>query len=185
MNSLPFLNDFLIILAAAALIIFVSRPLRLPNVVGFLLTGLLIGPSGELEKSGANEVIPEEFETSIEIFTRVLEQYRIPRNVVNAQIKVIRDENYSMLRGLPQTSRGLERVAQLLAAGTADTFLVIDGTTAAGKTVRELDLATKTDANIIAVVRGDKPIVNPPRLSLGASRHAGAGRYPRQHGQSL
>jgi K+/H+ antiporter YhaU regulatory subunit KhtT len=67
-----------------------------------------------------------------------------------------------MLRGLPQTSRGLERVAQFLAAGTADTFLVIDGTTAAGKTVRELDLATKTDANIVAVVRGDKPIVNPP-----------------------
>jgi len=162
MNSLPFLNDFLIILAAAVLIIFVSRPLRLPSVVGFLLTGLLIGPSGlnfiqdrhqveafaisdpyatrtgarlarslnsklyvivrtrlvsevdELEKSGANEVIPEEFETSIEIFTRVLEQYRIPRNVVNAQIKVIRDENCSMLGGLPQTSRGLERVAQLL-----------------------------------------------------------------------
>lgn len=121
----------------------------------------LVSEVEELEKLGANEVIPEEFETSIEIFTRVLDQYRIPRNLVNAQIKVIRDENYGMLRGLPQTSRGLERVAHLLAAGTADMFLVSEQSTAAEKTLSDLDLATKTGVNLIAVVRGDKPIITP------------------------
>jgi CPA2 family monovalent cation:H+ antiporter-2 len=115
----------------------------------------------ELEKLGADEVIPEEFETSIEIFTRVLDQYRIPRNVINAQIKVIRDENYGMLRGLPQTSRGLERVTQLLTAGTSDIFLVTPESITAGKTLLELDLRAKTGANLIAVVRGDKPYISP------------------------
>jgi CPA2 family monovalent cation:H+ antiporter-2 len=121
----------------------------------------LVSEVEELEKLGANEVIPEEFETSIEIFTRVLDQYRIPRNVINAQIKVIRDENYGMLRGLPQTAQALERVSQLLTAGTSDIFLVTHESIAAGRTLLELDLRAKTGANLIAVVRGDRPIISP------------------------
>ncbi len=121
----------------------------------------LVSEVDELSKIGANEVIPEEFETSIEIFTRVLEQFHIPRNVVNAQIQVIRDENYRMLRGLPVTGRALDRVAQLLAAGTSDTFLVTDDSIAANRTIRELHLRKKTGATLIAIVRGEKPFINP------------------------
>ena len=36
----------------------------------------------ELIKLGADEVIPEEFEVSIEIFAKVLETYKVPRNVI-------------------------------------------------------------------------------------------------------
>ncbi|MGH2568830.1 MAG: cation:proton antiporter, partial [Bacteroidota bacterium] len=46
MQHLPFLQDFLIILAAAVVVLFASRPLGFPGIVGFLLTGMLIGPSG-------------------------------------------------------------------------------------------------------------------------------------------
>ncbi len=123
----------------------------------------MVAEVDELARLGANEVIPEEFETSIEIFTRVLDQYHIPRNVVNAQIQVIRNENYSMLRGLPQTSRGLERMTQLLAAGTSDTFLVTDDLHAAGKTVGEIDLRQHAGTVLIAVVRGETPTLTPPK----------------------
>ena len=119
---------------------------------------------------GANEVIPEEFETSIEIFMRVLNQYHIPRNVINAQIKVIRDENYRMLRGLPQTERGLDRVAQLLAGGTSDTFLITDECTAVGRSILELDFRGRTGTTVLAVVRGTDPTISPPpdfRLEVG------------------
>jgi len=132
-----------------------------PNI-HIIVRTKLVSEVEELEKLGANEVIPEEFETSIEIFTRVLDHYHIPRNVVNAQIKVIRDENYGMLRGRMLTERGLDRVAQLLAAGTADTFLVTDDSLATGKTLEELDLAHHTGTTLIAVVRGDKPTITPP-----------------------
>lgn len=121
----------------------------------------LVTEVDELSRLGANEVIPEEFETSIEIFTRVLEQFHIPRNVINAQIQVIRDENYSMLRGLPRPGKGFDRVAQLLGAGTSDTFLITDSSVAAGKTIRELDLRNKTGVTLIAIVRGEQPFVNP------------------------
>jgi CPA2 family monovalent cation:H+ antiporter-2 len=122
----------------------------------------LVAEVDELLHLGANEVIPEEFETSIEIFTRVLNQYHIPRNVVNAQINVIRDENYRMLRGLPQTEKGLDRVAQLLAAGTSDTFLITGKSHSIGKSLKELDLRRRTGVTVIAVVRGAEPTISPP-----------------------
>ncbi|MDW7760442.1 MAG: hypothetical protein SCM96_07375 [Acidobacteriota bacterium] len=33
---------------------------------------------------GADDVVPEEFETSIEIFTRILDRFHIPQNVIDA-----------------------------------------------------------------------------------------------------
>ncbi|MCX5884541.1 MAG: cation:proton antiporter [Proteobacteria bacterium] len=116
----------------------------------------------ELYKLGANQVIPEEFETSIEIFTRTLEEYHIPRNIIDAQIKIIRSERYGMLRGISKTARSMEKIMDFLTAGTVETFLVSGGCVAAGKTFHELDLGKETGAIIIAVVRGDKSFTTPP-----------------------
>ena len=49
---------------------------------------------------GADEVVPEEFETSIEIFTRVLSKYLLPRDQIEAFTNIIRADNYEMLRTL-------------------------------------------------------------------------------------
>ncbi|HSR60089.1 MAG TPA: cation:proton antiporter, partial [Robiginitalea sp.] len=43
---LPLLQDFLIILGFSALVVFALQRLRLPSILGFLLTGILIGPYG-------------------------------------------------------------------------------------------------------------------------------------------
>ena len=115
----------------------------------------------ELYKLGANQVIPEEFETSIEIFTRTLEEFHIPRNVIEAQIKVIRSETYGMLRGVSKTRRALEKITEFLTAGTAETFYVAAGSVAVGKNLRELDLRKKTGATIIAIVRDEKSYTSP------------------------
>lgn len=52
----------------------------------------------DLLRLGANEVIPEEFETSIEIFSRVLHYYHIPRDVITENIEHIRNDSYEVLR---------------------------------------------------------------------------------------
>ncbi len=49
---------------------------------------------------GADEVIPEEFETSIEIFSRVLRKYLIPSDEIQAFINNIRSSDYEMLTTL-------------------------------------------------------------------------------------
>ncbi|NOY64670.1 MAG: hypothetical protein GXO97_04635, partial [Nitrospirae bacterium] len=58
----------------------------------------------ELKTLGADEVIPEEYETSIEIFSRVLNYYNVPRNQIEDYITAIRADNYSILRA-PEISR--------------------------------------------------------------------------------
>jgi CPA2 family monovalent cation:H+ antiporter-2 len=116
----------------------------------------------ELLKLGADEVIPEEFETSIEIFTRVLERYHVPRNLVNAQVKVLRGECYGMLRGSCSAIRPTaQRIADLLAAGTAETYFVGQGAWPAGRTLGDLDLRGRTGATVIAVVRGEESFAGP------------------------
>ena len=49
-----------------------------------------------LYELGANEVIPEEFETSVEIFTRVLAKYLIPKTEIEALVCEIRSDGYEM-----------------------------------------------------------------------------------------
>ena len=58
---------------------------------------------------GANDVIPEEFETSIEIFTRVLNKYLIPQSDIEELITQIRSKNYAMFRPM---SNGIEDLPQ-------------------------------------------------------------------------
>ena len=115
-----------------------------------------------LLKLGADAVVPEEFETSIEIFTRVLEKYHIPRNVIDAQVKVLRGECYGMLRGSCSAVRPVaERIADLLAAGTAETYFVGGGSWPAGKTLGAIDLRGRTGATVLAVVRGEESFTSP------------------------
>jgi len=116
----------------------------------------------ELYGLGADEVIPEEFETSIEIFTRVLDKYHVPRNVIDAQVRVLRGECYGILRGTSEAVRpSMERIADLLAEGTADTFFVGGGRWPAGKTLKEIDLRKASGATVIAVVRGEESFPGP------------------------
>lgn len=58
----------------------------------------------ELYHIGADEVIPEEFETAIEIFHRVLNHYLVPQNEIDKSVHQIRSDNYDMFR-MPSESR--------------------------------------------------------------------------------
>jgi CPA2 family monovalent cation:H+ antiporter-2 len=116
----------------------------------------------ELYRMGADDVIPEEFETSIEIFTRVLGKYHIPRNIIDAQIKLLRGECYGVLRGTCELVRpSVERIADFLSAGTAETFYVVQGSWLSGMMLEETGLRMKTGATVIAVVRGEASFTSP------------------------
>lgn len=116
----------------------------------------------ELFKLGANEVIPEEFETSIEIFSRVLMRYGTPRNVIENQIDRIREQGYEMLRtsSLPTVVPSLPPVSVLDVASTESIFLMADSP-AVGKTLKDLDLRGETGATVIAVIRDGSTKVSP------------------------
>ncbi|RMD84002.1 MAG: sodium:proton exchanger, partial [Candidatus Dadabacteria bacterium] len=111
---------------------------------------------------GADDVIPEEFETSVEIFSRVLQRLDIPPNVIAAQIDVLRAEHYALLRGAARTRRYAESIYDIFMAATTVTYLVREGSPAIGRTLDEIGLRRATGANVIALVRGGQAITNPP-----------------------
>ncbi len=116
----------------------------------------------DLHRLGATEVIPEEFETSVEIFARVLRRLRVPRNVIALQVDLIRRQGYSMLRGMELPRQTLDQLSQILAATTTESFMVPSSSPAVGRSIRELQLRKVTGVTIIAAVRAGKPLTNPP-----------------------
>ncbi len=58
----------------------------------------------ELMKLGSNDVIPEEFETSVEIFSRVLHKYLVPEDKITDLVFTLRSENYGFLRHIENPS---------------------------------------------------------------------------------
>lgn len=63
---------------------------------------------------GADDVIPEEFETSIEIFTRVLTKYLVPRDEIETFTRSIRAGKYEMLRSPSISSNAIQSMVESL-----------------------------------------------------------------------
>ena len=114
-----------------------------------------------LSLAGANLVIPEEFETSIEIFTRVLREFRIPNNIIEQQVELVRLEGYSMFRGLSLNTESLNKFSTYLTASLTESVPLEAGDWAVGKNPRDLNLRETTGARLIAVVRSGEVHANP------------------------
>lgn len=123
----------------------------------------------DLLKLGANEVIPEEFETSIEIFSRVLHHYHMPKNVITDYIDKIRQNSYSALRTVEIPKTHLDKRFEFLKDIETETYLVKADSPIIGHSIKELRLRTETGATIIAIQRINEVHQNPsPNFILEA-----------------
>jgi CPA2 family monovalent cation:H+ antiporter-2 len=115
----------------------------------------------DLYKLGANQVIPEEFETSIEIFSRVLREYGIARNIIQRETEGIRREGYQMLRMPPGLLLEMSEIGEALGTASTETLFIEAGSPVVGKTLGELDLRKYTGATVIAAIRDGNSEINP------------------------
>jgi len=117
---------------------------------------------------GADQVIPEEFETSLELTGRVLELYGAPAHVVEREKAALRREGYGLLRG--EEPGGPHPTLDVLCRLPGTTRVrVQDGATAAGRTLRDLDVRRRTGALVLALERDGEVLTNPtPDLVLEA-----------------
>jgi monovalent cation:H+ antiporter-2, CPA2 family len=116
----------------------------------------------ELLALGADDVIPEEFETSIQIFSRVLKMFHIPNSIVLAQGNIIRNKSYGILREVRYTQEAFDQIGQILAQGTIETCYIAPGNPTIGKSIRDVNLKAETGAMIINIIRKNQTITNPP-----------------------
>jgi CPA2 family monovalent cation:H+ antiporter-2 len=115
----------------------------------------------ELLQVGANEVIPEEFETSIEIFARVLHRFGTPRDVIEDQIERIRRQGYEMLRSPSVPPVEMGNLHKAMHEAITETVTIEADSLVIGKTLGEIDLRGKTGATVIAVIHDGTTKVSP------------------------
>jgi CPA2 family monovalent cation:H+ antiporter-2 len=124
----------------------------------------------ELTRLGANVVIPEEFETSIEIFARVLAHYNVPRDEIDRLVAEIRASHYEALRPGAKPRITLSGMLGAMPQMHVERIPLAPTAPAVGQTLAETGLRSRTGALVLSVRRGESDIATPPatyRLAAG------------------
>lgn len=112
-------------------------------------------------KLGADEVIPEEFETSIEIFSRVLKQYLVTESKISEIVNSIRSSDYELFSSVkPFNKKGSFQQFNVPNKELATLHVQHGRNDIVGKVLSETGLANKYQVNLLAIKRGRKYITN-------------------------
>ncbi|MHC1567341.1 MAG: cation:proton antiporter domain-containing protein [Candidatus Syntropharchaeia archaeon] len=114
-----------------------------------------------LYELGADEVIPEEFETSVEIFARVLWKYLVPKDEIEKYVAEIRQEGYEIFRSPSKESLSLSDLKVRLSDVEINTFRVGKRSSVVGKTLEEIELRKKYGITLLAILRNTETLPNP------------------------
>ncbi len=115
----------------------------------------------ELDKfhiAGADEVISDEFESSIEIFTRVLHRYLVPSSEIDSLGSTLRSDHYRMLRSPDIPRKKFCDLALDFADVEIRSIRVGELSRAAGMTIGDLNVRKKYGVSILAISRNHKLI---------------------------
>jgi len=129
---------------------------RLNPTVHLIVRSRYIQEMKSLYELGANEVIPEEFETSVEIFTRVLTKYLVPRDEIEALVAEIRSDGYEMFRNLSQKSSALADLSLQIPDIEISTLKLVENSPFVEKSLAEIELRKKYGVTVLAIRRDSK-----------------------------
>ncbi|EON75778.1 Glutathione-regulated potassium-efflux system protein KefC [Lunatimonas lonarensis] len=118
---------------------------------------------------GADEVIPEEFETSIEIFTRVLNKYLVPKRSIAAFTEDVRTHNYEMFR-YSSLEQGPGITLDVPEINFVSVKIEKDTGPYLGQPIKDINLREKANVNLVAIKREgvtETNITGETRLKLG------------------
>jgi len=115
-----------------------------------------------LRELGADEVIPEEYETAVEIFIRVLHHYLVPQQDIDRFMNEVRADGYQMLRSQPRSLVSICDMSGCLSDSEMKVIQLEEGSSFAGKTIAEIGMRKKYGVTILAIRRQDTMIPNPP-----------------------
>jgi CPA2 family monovalent cation:H+ antiporter-2 len=146
----------------------VSTARRLAPKVTVLARTRYVREVEPLEGLGADQVVPEEFETSIELTARVLQLYGASEAMVRRERQALRAAHYGALRGAEPDEGGPTLEALRTAADIAR-IEVRSGCRADRCSLRSLGVREHTGATVVALDREGSVQPNPsPDLQLRA-----------------
>lgn len=114
-----------------------------------------------LRKLGADEIVPEELETSIEVFARLLEHYDVPRNIIWEFVESLRRDHYEALRDTHHALTRVQMPSEVLSQVDIELIAIRENSPAVDRRLAEINLRAETGATLIAVRRGSEMMSNP------------------------
>jgi CPA2 family monovalent cation:H+ antiporter-2 len=114
-----------------------------------------------LYKLGVNEVVPEEFETSVEILSRVLRNYLVPQDDIEHCVAEVRSEGYEMLRSMSRRHSHAVGISGYLAGAELAVFRIKKGAPLEGQSLREGAIRNCSGASVLVIKRGEEMVPNP------------------------
>jgi CPA2 family monovalent cation:H+ antiporter-2 len=124
-----------------------------------------IDDAEDLYKMGATQVLPEEFETAIEMFERVLNKFLMPRDEIEVTIGRIRKNNYGLVRDLKKRPR--RSILSQLPNLEISALKVAENSPVADHTLAEMEFRGTYGVTVVAIKRKEKIIDHPgPRTSI-------------------
>lgn len=151
--------------AATRRIIEVAR--RLSPKVYIIVRTRYVQEVPPLHELGADEVIPEEFETAVEIFTRLLKKYLVPQEDINRLTAEVRSEGYQMFRATTLSGLSLEEMKRHVPDMDIYTFRVGLYAPVTYRTLADLNLRRQYGVNVLAIRRGEEMLVSPEGETKG------------------
>lgn len=137
--------------------IIVSNIRHLSPSVYLLVRTRYVKETESLLALGADEVIPEEFETSVEMFSRVLTNYLVPVDELENLVDSIRADNYDMFQSNHRLPRTLSS-PKIPDFKISCVRVMADGGEVTGKSIKEIDVRQKFGVNVLAISRKDEMI---------------------------
>ena len=131
---------------------------KLSRAVRIVVRTRYIRASDDLLELGANHVVVEEFEASIELFARALDSYEIPINRIWREVESVRREHYGLLRGKAAPDLRLDALQHLGIRDAIELVEVEQRAAAIGGSATSLELRRRTGAVQLAVIRDGRPI---------------------------
>jgi CPA2 family monovalent cation:H+ antiporter-2 len=113
----------------------------------------------DLYRVGASQVIPEEFETAIEMFERVLNKYLVPQGEIRQIVGRIRKNNYGVIRDTVKSSSS--SILKELPNIDISALKVRKNSAVINKNLSEMDFRNKIGVTVVAVKRNDEILENP------------------------
>jgi len=120
-----------------------------------------VSEMGPLYELGADEVIPEEYEASVEVLTRVLTKYMVPRSDIEGFVAQFRAEHYRMLRALTFESQSMGDLMVEIPSMEIASLKVNPGSSLIGKSLAEQNLRKRHGVTVLAFKRDSQYRANP------------------------
>jgi monovalent cation:H+ antiporter-2, CPA2 family len=125
---------------------------RVAPGVPVLMRARYLKEADALKALGAQDVVAEEVEASIELLARVLRLLQTPRNVIEARVKEAREATHTSERK-PTFPRPTLGEMSVLSGLKIESVLIEVSSPAIGKSPVQLDLRKETGALVVAVSR--------------------------------